>query len=113
MSSDKPPIKLEVIAKQRAEETAARQAKYNASIIAGHLGAPMALKKLSDLPFTEITRLSYIRGIMSCVESLWQESVSLSYSSAEWDMTANKVKARERVKVLEQAIELLKMIESV
>jgi hypothetical protein len=112
MTNEKTPPRLDLIAKQRAEETAAKQAQYNAGIL-GNVGLHPPMKRLSDLPFSEITRLSYIRGLMSCAEALWQDSLSLAYTSAEWDIEATKAKARERVKILENVIELLKVIEGV
>lgn len=110
MSDERRPVSLELIAKQKAQEKQAKQAQYNAGI----LGGPMPpQKRFGDLPLTQISRLCYARGLMMGVEFLWQETVQYLHAGPEHELGEIKVKAQERIAKLEQAIELLKMVDGV
>lgn len=111
----KEPIKLSEIAKRKADENTARMAKYNAEVMAGagKVLTQTQLSRLSELPYTQLIRHSYIRGIFATVESLWNEHQHNIYSIGEVGIENDKRRARERIKTLENAIDLLKLIEGV
>lgn len=111
----KEPIKLAEIAKRKADENTARMAKYNAEVL-GSVGKTLPQapsKRLSEMPYTQLIRLSYVRGLYTMVDSLWLDTQQHLFPGPEGEIEFLKQRARERIKTLENAIDLLKLIEGV
>lgn len=111
------PINFSELARQKKEEHAARQAKYNAGIMGGPRPSIQETfaqpKRLNDLPLKEVERLAKARGLMMVTENMIDESRKFLFPEPGQELVEHKGNARERIKVLYHAIEVLKLIEEV